>query len=266
MSRLLEDRAVVITGAGSGLGRSYALACAEAGAAVVVGDVDPDAAAQTVDTIIASGGRAVAVIGSVASWEVARRLVGNCLDEFGRIDGMVTNAGIKHEAPPWEETEELLREIVDVNVLGVQFTARWATRAMIESGRGGAIVNVVSGARAGIRGMSAYGATKGAVASMTRNWAIEGARHGIRVNAISPLGLTRMALADTRPDRPDLPDPATVAPAVVALLAAEDVTGQIIRFDGSRLSWYEDEPLTGQVEREGWSAEEILGELRRRSR
>ena len=137
---------------------------------------------------------------------------------------------------------------------------------MIESGRGGAIVNVVSGARAGIRGMSAYGATKGAVASMTRNWAIEGARHGIRVNAISPLGLTRMALADTRPDRPDLPDPATVAPAVVALLAAEDVTGQIIRFDGSRLSWYEDEPLTGQVEREGWSAEEILGELRRRSR
>ncbi|MET8990251.1 SDR family oxidoreductase [Nonomuraea wenchangensis] len=243
---LLDGRCVVVTGAGRGLGRAYALACAAHGAAVVVNDVDGAAAHAVAAEIAAAGGHAVAEPGSAGSWEVAARLAGTAELEFGRLDGLVANAGITHHGPPWKEDEARLRRITEVNVLGVQFAAVHAMRAMVRRGAGGSIVTVVSGARFGIPGMSAYGATKGAVAAMTAGWARDCASAGIRVNAVSPLAETGMAALDTRPDRPALGSPGDVAPVVVALLsdATRGVTGRIVRFDGADLGVYAPETLT----------------------
>jgi Dehydrogenases with different specificities (related to short-chain alcohol dehydrogenases) len=243
---LLSGRSVVVTGAGKGLGRAYALACAAHGADVVVNDVDEQGAYDCAREIVAAGGRAVHIAGSVASWDVAAEMVEIALRRFGRLDGLVANAGIIHNALPWDEDEASLRRIVEVNVLGVLFCATHAMRAMVRQGTGGSIVTVVSGARFGIEGMSTYGATKGAVAAMTAAWAHEGAAVGIRVNAISPLAATDMAAYDHRADPPPLGSPEDVAPAVVALLsdATAGLTGRIIRFDGVTLSRYEPERLT----------------------
>lgn len=244
MTRLLEGRVISVTGAGAGLGRAYARACGRAGASVVVNDVDSDAAASIREEIRAAGGAASVVLGSVADWEVAERVTQAALEEFGRLDGCVANAGIKHEARPWEEGEPQLRRIVGVNVLGVMFTARHAMAAMALGG-GGSLVTVVSGARFGIRGQSAYGATKGAVAAMTQAWALEGERIGVRVNGVSPLAETPMASRDLRGDRPHLGAPDAVAPLVVALLsdATREVNGATLRFDGRVLTEYGPAPL-----------------------
>lgn len=263
MSRLLDGRAIVVTGAGRGLGRAYAEGIAVAGGAVLVNDVDAEAADRVASRIRTAGGKARAFAGSVAEWDTAAALIDACIGEFGRIDGLVTNAAITHHADPWDETEDGLRSIAAVNILGVQFTARHAMRAMVQARRGGSIVNVVSGAQFGIRGMSAYGASKGAVAAMTANWALAGEDHSIRVNALSPLAMTRMAALDTREERPDLPDPAAIAPAVVALLsdAVAPLTGAMVRFDGTRLSTYGTD-LAPVSSAPAWSAADIARVLR----
>jgi NAD(P)-dependent dehydrogenase (short-subunit alcohol dehydrogenase family) len=225
MTPLLDGRTVVVTG---------------------VNDVDEEAARAVAGELTSTGRPAVAEPGSVGSWPTAARLIDTAQERFGRIDGLVANAGITHQAMPWDEDEAQLRRITEINILGVQFCATHAMRAMVRQGTGGSIVTVVSGSRFGIPGMSAYGATKGAVAAMTAGWARDCAAHGIRVNAISPLALTGMASTDARPDRPALGTVEDVAPAVVALLsdATHNVTGRTIRFDGTELSTYAPERLS----------------------
>jgi NAD(P)-dependent dehydrogenase (short-subunit alcohol dehydrogenase family) len=241
MTNSLDGKAVIITGAGQGLGRAYAVACAREGAAVVVNDVDAAAAADAVREIEQEGGTATATAGSVASWADSRRLVEVCGSRHGRLDGFVANAAVMYKAAPWDESEERLRAIAEVNVLGVQFGVANAMRAMADTGRGGSIVTVVSGAQFGILGMSAYGATKGAVNAMTLNWAIEGADRGIRVNAVSPVARTKMTLDHTSEDPLSYPVAEAITPVVVSLLsdATTGVTGRVIRFDGELLSSYE---------------------------
>ncbi|BCB83745.1 SDR family NAD(P)-dependent oxidoreductase [Phytohabitans suffuscus] len=267
MSADLDGKAVVITGAGQGLGRAYALACAKAGAWVVVNDVNAGAADDTVRAINAEGGTATTVGGSVADWADAEHAVDICRSAYGRVDGFVANAAIMHMAAPWEETEQRLRAIVEVNVIGVMFGVRHAMRAMVEAGHGGSIVTVVSGAQHGIRGMSAYGATKGAVNAMTLNWAIEGAEHGIRVNAVSPWAMTTMTaehLDRSHADPASFPAPEAIAPVVVALLsdATAGVNGRLLRFDGTLLSTYENvrNPV---AERPAWTAADVSTALQR---
>lgn len=260
---MLAGKSVIVTGSGQGLGRTYAIAAALAGAAVVVNDVDVDAARGTADEIRSNGGTAITVTGSVADWSTAERLTNECIEAFGRVDGLVANAAIMRNSAPWEETEADLRAVAEVNVLGVQFSARHAMRAMVESGRGGSVVTVVSGARDGIPGMSAYGASKGAVAAMTANWSLEGRAHRIRVNAVSPLGRTRMSDADHRADRPPMPDPERVAPLVVALLAdvTSTLTGAVLRFDGTTLGRYDSSLGTIAERIAGWTPHELANVL-----
>lgn len=265
-TRNLAGKAVVITGAGQGLGSEYALATARAGAAVVVNDIDAESAEATAARIREAGGEAIGVSGSVSSWSDAERVVLTCVEEFGKIDGFVANAAIMHMGAPWEEDEQKLRRIVDVNVLGVQFSVGHALRAMVDAGRGGSIVTVVSGAQHGIRGMSAYGATKGAVNAMTMNWAIDGEPHGIRVNAVSPWALTKMTLDhlnQSHADPESFPTADAIAPLVVSLLsdATSEITGRIIRFDGQRVSAYRTS-LTSLGESDSWEADELSRMLR----
>jgi NAD(P)-dependent dehydrogenase (short-subunit alcohol dehydrogenase family) len=234
-SSVLEGRAVVITGAGRGLGRSYALAVAAAGGFVVVNDVDIDQASEVVAQIQLTGGVGVANGESVADPEGARRLIDQSVASFGRLDGLVNNAGLFHAAMPWDEDYTRVRRIVEVNVLGTMYCTIAATRIMKAQGSG-AIVNITSGASMGVADTSIYGATKGAVSSFTYDLAIDLRASGIRVNAVSPVAETRME--PPRPLAVARAEPETIAPVVVYLLSdlAEDITGQIVRLTGSELT------------------------------
>jgi NAD(P)-dependent dehydrogenase (short-subunit alcohol dehydrogenase family) len=266
MGDLLTGRGVVITGAGRGLGRAFALAAAREGAGVLVNDIDVEVAHEVAAAIDREGGHAIGCGGSVASWHEAEALIEGCVEAFGTIDGLVNNAvAYTHYGAPWEEGEQAIRDAVDVAVLGTLFCGVHAMRRMRER-RSGSIVNLTSRAHIGTRGMSTYVAVKGAVASATYGWALELMDAGVRVNALAPGAHTRahdLALAAgtyTDTHRAIAASPDLVAPVVVYLLSdlSAAVTGQILTMLGSRLG------LIGPpsefelvVEREQWTAEEI---------
>lgn len=230
---MVSGKTIVVTGAGAGLGRAYARALAAAGARVVVNDVDRASAERVAIEVADAGGQAVTVPGSVAAWADAERLIRSAREWHGTVDGVVNNAGILHFGDWADESEDALRRIVDVNVLGSMFVCVHAMRAMTSQPGGGAILNVISGAHLGMPKLTAYGATKGAIASLTYGLALEGRSHGIRVNALSPLAATTIGGSVPAADA-GMPAPEQIAPAVVYLMgdAATHLSGQIVRYDG----------------------------------
>ena len=254
----LQDKVVIITGAGRGLGRAYAIAAADAGAAVVVNDIDPETAARTVSDLRQLGTQAIAAVGAADEPGVGERIVESALDEFGRLDGIVANAGVMRAAPIWDESERNLDWHLRVNVLGVVNVVVPAVRAMRER-RNGSVVLVTSGARTGLPGIGAYAASKGAIASLAWTWAPELATAGIRVNAISPVANTDMFANAVNQLAPP-PEPERIAPVVTYLLSdrSRRVTGQIVRFTGSVLGLYPSPVTLGaEVTSETWTAESI---------
>jgi NAD(P)-dependent dehydrogenase (short-subunit alcohol dehydrogenase family) len=228
---MLAGKAVVVTGAGRGLGRAYAVHAAASGASVVVNDVDAETADAVAAEIGNSGGRAVASSHGVDRADDAWALIELCVEQFGAIDGLVNNAGLIDVGPAWEATPAAMRRLVEVNVLGVLYCGTAALQRMRTQGAG-VVVNVTSGAHLGLPLRSVYGATKGAVASVTYGWAMEMAPHGVSVIGLSPRADTRMSTS------PDMASPDGVAPIVVYLLTgqAHALRGQVVRFDGSRVS------------------------------
>jgi NAD(P)-dependent dehydrogenase (short-subunit alcohol dehydrogenase family) len=165
----------------------------------------------------------------VAEGDGAEALVGRCLDEFGRIDGLVNNAGVIDIGAPWDMTEKGARAMVQVNLLGSILVGIHAMRAMREAGSG-SIVNMTSSAQLGLPGMGVYSATKGGIASLTYSWALDLGPDGIRVNAYSPVADTAMSrLVDIPPGL--LPSPEENAPVVSFLLSdlAAGITGQVVQ-------------------------------------
>lgn len=228
---ILAGKAVVITGAGQGLGRAFAAHAASHGAAVVINDVDEPLARQVADLITLQGGKAVVSAGPVQDPGQAESMVDTCTAAFGRIDGLVNNAGIRYQAEIGQDDPERMRELIEINVLGTLY----CTNAAVKSMRKGSIVNLGSVAMVGQPTALAYSASKGAIASITAGAASELHERGIRVNAVCPVAWTRMAAADTKavPSGP----PETVAPLVTYLLSdlAAKITGQLIRFANQKL-------------------------------
>ncbi|WP_181771995.1 SDR family NAD(P)-dependent oxidoreductase [Amycolatopsis pittospori] len=260
---LLNGKAVVITGAGRGLGRAFAHHAASQGAAVVVNDIDADVAHVVAGEIRERGGRAVANGRSVADAEQAAGLIEQCVAEFGAIDGLVNNAGVNYRAEPWADDPARMREVVEVNVLGPLFCGTSAATVMREQG-GGVIVNVGSGSMIGQRRAAAYSASKGAVASMTASWAADLAGHGIRVNAVAPVAWTRMARNDPSVVQTPEHTPERVAPLVTYLLSdlSAGITGQILRFRGDILCVLRQTAIKDPVlERDSWTVEDIAAAL-----
>jgi NAD(P)-dependent dehydrogenase (short-subunit alcohol dehydrogenase family) len=229
----LEGKAIVVTGAGRGLGRAYAVAAAREGAQVLINDIDGASAQETAELVDQAGGRAAVSTDSIAEWEGARALVDGCVDAFGALDGFVNNAAVLPGAIlGTEETEPTVRSVVDVNVFGMLACGIHALRAMTRQGHG-SLVNVTSGAHLGMPLLGTYGASKGAVASITYAWDLEGRAHGVRVNAISPVAQTPMWQIWGDKDTLVKPEPEDIAPLVIFLLSdrSADVMGQIVRID-----------------------------------
>ena len=256
---VLDRKAVIVTGAGQGLGRAYALDAALEGASVVVNDIDAAAAENVAAEISDAGGRAVPVVGSVADWDRAGDLVAVCLKEYGAVDGLVNNAGVLNLTLPWDESEMSIRRVVEANLLGGLFVGTHAVRAMMDQGSG-SIVNITSSAQLGLSTMGTYGATKGALASLTYSWSVDLGGYFIRVNAYAPVA--RTAMADMSPVLPpDIPDPADNAAIVTYLLSdlSDGITGQVIQRRGNRLVVLAHPHLTEHgAEADAWTVSTVV--------
>jgi NAD(P)-dependent dehydrogenase (short-subunit alcohol dehydrogenase family) len=256
---VLDGKAVIVTGAGQGLGRAFALDAAAEGASVVVNDIDAAAAEKVAAEIAGAGGRAVPVVGSVADWDRAGDLVAVCLKEYGALDGLVNNAGVLNLTPPWDESEMSIRRVVEVNLLGALFVGTHAVRAMVDQGSG-SIVNITSSAQLGLSTMATYGATKGALASLTYSWSVDLGGYSIRVNAYAPVA--RTAMADMSPVLPpDMPDPADNAAIVTYLLSelSDGISGQVVQRRGNRLVVLAHPRLTEHgAEADAWTVDAVV--------
>lgn len=270
--KFLEGNAIVVTGAGRGLGREYALHAASSGAALVVNDIDPDPAYQVVDEIVTNGGTAIAHVADITDASSAEAVISRCVSEFGALDGLVTNAGDFTTGSVHTQHLDHLRRMVEVNVLGVFNCAAHATRQMVAQGSG-SIVNVCSAMMAGHAGLSGYAGTKGAVASFTYSWAAELIDTNVRVNAILPAARTRMAASfvdslQLTPEERELavsqqPEPHFVAPMVTYLLSSlsDGITGQLVHFIDNELGLVSHPMLVGATHKEPAWTTEMLAEI-----
>jgi NAD(P)-dependent dehydrogenase (short-subunit alcohol dehydrogenase family) len=252
---VLSGKAVVITGSGRGIGAACARCAARQGAFVVVNDINGGDAESTVQAIRAEGGHAIPCIADITRWEEAERLIQACIGAFGRIDGLVNNAGLAHVGRLQEFDPKAARSLVDVNVMGTLYCSAHAVKPMLAQ-RSGSIVNVISGAHMGLPGLGVYAATKGAVASMVYSWAIELAGSGVRVNALSPVaGGTGMSPADPLNQPPE-----ANSPVVEYLLSdlSSHINGQLVRIDKQELHLYTHPALLiPPAVRPQWSAEAV---------
>ncbi len=184
----LDGRVAVVTGAGQGIGRGIAVRLAEAGATVVVADLDAAQAAAAADDIRGSGGAAHGVGVDVADEQSVASLFRVATDDLGGLDVLVNNAGIFPTWPVLDMQAADFDRVLGVNLRGVFLCTREAGRVMAAQGRGGAIVNVTSvdATHPSMVGLAAYDASKHGAWGFTKNVALEFAPHGIRVNAVAP--------------------------------------------------------------------------------
>ncbi|MEV5893546.1 SDR family oxidoreductase [Nonomuraea fuscirosea] len=281
----LSGKVAVVTGAGRGLGRAYAEALAAAGAAVIVNDVDAEAAALAAAAITGGGGRARGVAGPVGSAEVADRLVATAVEEYGRLDVMVTNAGILRDRVLWKMTDDDFDAVIDVHLRGTFTCARAAAVRMREQGSGGRLILISSPAgQRGNFGQTNYAAAKAGIVAMARTWAMELARADITVNAVVPVAATEMtrtipafAPIIEESERTGRPFPAwlrrdeglgtveDVAGLVVFLAsdASAGVSGQAIGIGGDRLAlWSHPAEKAVAFADGGWTADAVAASWR----
>jgi len=269
---ICDGRVAIVTGAGRGIGREHALMLAEHGAAVVVNDVggapdgsgsDATPAEEVVTEIEAMGGRAVANADDVADWDGAKRMVDQAVDAFGRLDVLVNNAGILRDRMLVNMSETEWDAVVRVHLKGTFAPARHAAehwRNLVKAGEevDARIINTtsVSGIYGNI-GQTNYGAAKMGIAGFTIIAALELARYGVTVNAISPGALTRLT-APLRAEPPseeeqEAQSPRWIAPICTWLASplSKNVTGRVFQVHGQEIaiaeSWHRG-PTTANVD------------------
>lgn len=259
MARLCEERVVIVTGAGRGIGREHALALAAAGARVVVNDIgtalNGEGASQTpaeevVAEIVTAGGKAIANADDIADWAGSERLVQQAISTFGRLDAVVNNAGFVRDRMFVSATEEEWDAVVRVHMKGHFCVARhaaahWRDAAKAGANPSGRIINTSSGAGIwGSVGQAAYSAAKAGIAALTLVQAAELGRYGATSNAIAPIARTRMTESVfsgmmARPeDGFDAMHPGNVSPLIVWLAseASAHCTGRIFEVTGGRVT------------------------------
>jgi len=263
----LSGRVAIVTGAGKGLGRTYALHLARAGAAVVVnnrrhpGESDADtSAARVVAEIAQAGGRAVADWSDVEDEDSGARMVAQAMKAFGRLDIVVANAAAPQAKSFHKLTLAEFRKVFDVGFLGTLHLLHAAWPVMREQGYGRVILTSSSAGRYGQHGLSAYGASKSAVDSLVRTLAAEGASKGICVNAISPYARTPMTAGYIEGDMAEVFSPEKVAPMVVWLGSeACTINGTILVAGGGRFRRVETQETVSLAADDGFA--DLMGRL-----
>jgi len=240
-----DGRVAIITGAGGGLGRSHALELARRGAHVLVNDLggaldgsgSSDSAAQrVVDEITALGGSAAPNYDSVATSAGGRAIVQAAVTAFGRVDVLVNNAGILRDKAFHKMDDAMIDSVIDVHLKGALYVTQPAFALMREQGYGRIINTSSASGLFGNFGQANYGAAKAGLAGLTRVLALEGAGHGIKVNAIAPIAATRMT-QDILGELQAKVSPESVSP-MVAYLAHEEcsVNGNVYSVAGGRIA------------------------------
>ena len=266
MGNYLQGKSIVVTGAGSGIGRAVAIACAAEGASVVVADYgvgiageDPtsEVADAVVKEITDAGGTAIAVADTVTSMDGGARMVQTAIDKFGRIDGVVCVAGILRERMFFNMAEDEFDPVVETHLKG-HFTVMRAAAPVMKEQKSGTLIGFTSGAYAGSVAQANYSAAKGGIVSLVRSIAAGMHRYGVTANVIAPVARTRMSM--NVPTELDMGEPEDVAPLVVYLLGdkARHITGQVYTANGGKIAVWNQPVEIREMQKDGrWTPEEI---------
>ena len=268
----LAGKVVVVTGAGGGIGRDFALAFAAAGAKVVVNDIgtsvkgegrDASPAQKVADEI---GKNAIANTDSVADWESANRIIKAAVDAFGRIDVVVNNAGILRDRFFFNMSVEEWRAVIDVHLNGSFYVSR-AAATHFKSQNSGCYIHMTStSGLVGNLGQANYSAAKLGIAGLSKSIALDMAKYHVRSNCISPFAWSRMVGSiptetedqKARVEKMKAMETAKIAPLAVYLASDTDVTGQIFAVRANEIFLMsQSRPLRSVHRSEGWTAETI---------
>lgn len=250
----LQGKVAVVTGGGQGLGKVFCLAYAEAGADVVVAELNPQTGQQTAREVQALGRRSIYIPTDVRQRASVYAMFEQAVQALGRVDILMNNAGITKWCPAEQVSEEEWRQVIDVNLNGVFFACQAAAKHMIERGGGGVITNIAS--MSGIivnypQEQASYNTSKAAVIHLTKSLAAEWAEYGIRVNAIAPgymgTAMTQSFFDDPKYGgvwipaiplkRPGSPEELGPLAVYLASEASSYMTGSIVVIDGGYTIW-----------------------------
>ncbi len=270
-----DGRVAIVTGAGGGLGRGYAVELARRGARVVVNDlggaVDGSGASQAaadvvVEEIVAAGGEAIANYDSVSTREGGQAIVQTALDTFGTVDVLVNNAGILRDKSFANMTLDEVEAVIDVHLKGGFFVSHPAFKVMKEKGYGRFVHTSSASGLFGNFGQANYGAAKAGLMGLSNVLAIEGEKYGIKSNVVAPTASTRMTENILGPFA-DMFDPDQVTPLVVYLCSeANEMTHQIFSVGGGRYArifigtnngWFAGQGVVPEVEDLAENLEEV---------
>ncbi|MEJ8849289.1 SDR family oxidoreductase [Variovorax rhizosphaerae] len=274
---MMENKVVVVTGAGNGIGRDIALAMAAEGAKVVVNDLgtsgsgegsDAGPAQAVVNEIRAAGGEAVASTESVSEWNAANRIVQAALDHFGRIDGVVNNAGILRDRMFFRMSPGEWKAVIDVHLNGSFYVARAAANHFKEQGSGAYLHMTSTSGLIGNFGQTNYAAAKLGIVGLSRNIALDMQRYNVRSNCIAPFAWSRLIGTiptetpeeKQRVERMKRMETAKIAPLVVYLCsdAAKGVSGQIFTVRANEIFLFNQiRPMRGVHRSEGWTPQTV---------
>ncbi|MEV5507798.1 SDR family NAD(P)-dependent oxidoreductase [Streptomyces orinoci] len=269
MGNFLAGKVVAVTGAGRGIGRAVALACAAEGAKVVVNDygvsvsgAEPtsEVAAAVAKEIETAGGEAIAVADDVSTMSGGQRVVDTAVDRYGRLDGAVCAAGILRERMIFNMTEQEWDPVIATHLKGT-FTVLRAASAVMRRQRGGTFIGFTSGNHQGSVSQANYAAAKGGVISLVRSAALGLRKYGVTANCVAPVARTRMS-AEVPMKLAEMGEPEDVAPLVVYLLSErareQAITGQVYTVAGPKIAvWAQPRELRAAYADGAWTPQRI---------
>ena len=279
--KLLEGKVIIVTGAGRGIGRATALILAESGARVVVNDIggsadgsgtDATPAQEVVDEIKAAGGDAVASFDSVTSWEGGQKIVQSAIDHFGRIDGVINNAGNLRDVIFHKMTEEDFDAVLAVHLKGTFNVSRAAAPIFREQGSGTFVNMTSTSGLIGNFGQANYAAAKMGIVGLSKSMALDMQRFGVTSNCIAPFAWSRLIGSiptDSEEQKARVAKIQKMTPDKIATLAvslcsdqAKNVSGQIFGVRNNEIFLFsQPRPFRSAHTSEGWTPETVLSRV-----